>query len=92
METRRVKHTVRRAAGISWEQWHRMVVMQSLKMMVMSGVVRRADLDPPLAHLGSAEAGTEEPGGSQGSAIGMTEPSWFARMFLSREYLLRRHH
>jgi len=85
-----VKH--RRTAGISWEPWHRAVVMQSLKMMVMSGVVRRADLDPPLIHLSPAEAGTEEHGGNQDFANGTVEPSWFARMFLSRECLLRRHH
>jgi len=50
-----MKHTMRRTVGISWERWHRMFVMQSLRMMVMSGVVRRADCDPPLVHLNSCK-------------------------------------
>jgi hypothetical protein len=89
-----MKYTMRRtAAGISWEQWHRMVVMQSLQMMVMSGVVRRADLDPPLVHLNSAQGGPDrQGGGDETSTSSMAEPGWFARIFFSREYLLRHHH
>jgi hypothetical protein len=87
-----MKRPMRRTAGISWAQWHRMVVMQSLKMMVISGVVRRADRNPPLVHGDSAESGPDGQGGDQTSAGNMAEPGWLARMFLSREYLLRRHH
>ncbi len=87
-----MKHNMRWAAGISWEEWHRMVVMRSLKMMVMSGVVRRANLNPPLVHFDSAEGGSDGQGGDQPSADSLAEPGWLARMFFSREYLLRRHH
>jgi hypothetical protein len=92
MEVRSVKHNMRRTAGISWAEWHRMVVMRSLKMMVMSGVVRRADLAPPPVHPNSLEAGSDGPGGDQTSADSPAEPGWLARMFFSREHLLRRHH
>ncbi len=37
------KRTVSAKRGL----WHEAVSLQSLQMMVMSGVVRRADLDPP---------------------------------------------
>lgn len=42
-----MKYAMRRTAGIRWDRWHRMVVMKSLQMMVLSGVVRRAEVDPP---------------------------------------------
>ena len=87
-----MKHTMRRRVGISWERWHRMFVMQSLRMMVMSGVVRRADCDPPLVHLNSAQGGLDGQGGDKTSASSLAEPGWFARMFFSREYVLRHHH
>ncbi|OGW50106.1 MAG: hypothetical protein A2V62_00905 [Nitrospirae bacterium RBG_19FT_COMBO_58_9] len=84
--------TVRRTAGISWEQRHRQAVTQYLKMMVISGVVRRADLDPPLLHLSSAKIGIDPYGGDLDPDDEVEEPGWLARIFLSREYLLRRYH
>lgn len=87
-----MNRTMRRTAGISWEQWHRMVVMQSLQMMVMSGVVRRADLDPPPDRHNSAQDGPDGQGGDDTPVGGLAEPGWFARMIFSREYLLRQHH
>ncbi len=84
--------TVRRTAGISWEQWHREAVTDSLKMMVLSGVVRRADLDPPLLHQHSAKIGIDPYGGALDLDEEIEEPGWLARIFLSREYLLRRYH
>ena len=42
-----MKYPMRRTEGIRWDRWHRMVVMRSLEMMVMSGVVRRAEVNPP---------------------------------------------
>lgn len=87
-----MNRTMRRTAGISWEQWHRTVVMQSLQMMVMSGVVRRADLDPPSIQLNSAQGGPDGQGEDETSADSLAEPGWFAKMFFSREYLLRQHH
>ena len=87
-----MKRTIRRATGISWEQWHRMVMMQSLRMMVMSGVVRRADLDPPPVHLNSAQGGPVGQGGDEPSVSSVGKPGWFVRMFCSREYLLHHHH
>lgn len=41
-----MKQKGRRTAGVPWAKWHRMIVLRSLKMMVMSGVVLRADLAP----------------------------------------------
>ena len=87
-----MKRTMKRTAGISWEQWHRMVMMQSLQMMVISGVVSRADLNPPLVHLNSAQCGQDGQDGEETSAGSMAELGWFARMFFSRERLLRHHH
>jgi len=69
-----------------------MIVMQSLKMMVMSGVVRRADREPPLLHVSSTEAGTQGDRADKAPAGDPAEPGWLARIFLSREHLLRRHH
>ena len=87
-----MKRAMKRTAGISWERWHRMVVTQSLQMMVMSGVVRRADLDPPLVHLDSVQGELDGQGGEKTSAGSMAEPGWIARIFLSRDHLLRHHH
>ena len=84
--------TVRRTAGISWEQRHRQAVTDSLKMMVLSGVVRRADLDPPLLHQHSAKIGIDPYGGALDLDDEIEEPGWLARIFSSREYLLRRYH
>ena len=42
-----MKAVAKRKAGVKWDLWRRAVSFQSLQMMVMSGVVRRADLDPP---------------------------------------------
>lgn len=40
--------TVRRKPVRRWLQWRKPLSLESLKMMVLSGVVRRADLAPPL--------------------------------------------
>jgi hypothetical protein len=87
-----MKQKSRRTAGVSWKQWHRMAVLRSLKMMVISGVVRRADLDPPLVRFDSAAGGRDRQRGDRTYAGSMAEPGWLARLFFSREYLLRRHH
>jgi hypothetical protein len=87
-----MKQKGRRTAGVPWAKWHRMIVLRSLKMMVMSGVVRRADLAPPPVHPDSGEGGLDGQGEDQSSAGSMAEPGWLARMFFSREHLLRRHH
>lgn len=42
-----MKAVAKRKAGVKWDLWRRAVSFESLQMMVMSGVVRRADLDPP---------------------------------------------
>jgi hypothetical protein len=84
-----MKRTMRRTAGISWGRWHRMVVTRSLQMMVMSGVVRRADLNPPLVHLDFVRGRPDGQGGERIAAGVVAEPGWFVRMFFSRGYLLR---
>jgi hypothetical protein len=87
-----VKHSIRPTAGISREQWRRIVVARSLKMMVRSGVLRRADIDPPRVHFNPAQGGSFWQGGDETPPNTMAEPGWFARIFLSREFLLRHHH
>lgn len=41
-----MEHAKRETVGIRWDGWHRRVEMQSLRMMVMSGVVCHAAVDP----------------------------------------------
>jgi hypothetical protein len=69
-----------------------MVVTRSLQMMVRSGVLRRAELDPPLDHHESAKGGPDGQEEDQPSAGDRAESGWLARIFLSREFLLRRQH
>jgi hypothetical protein len=41
-----MKYVTRRTEGIRWDRWRRIAMIQSLRMMVLSGVVRRAELYP----------------------------------------------
>ena len=42
-----MKYAKRGTRGIHWGRWRRRMVMRSLEMLVTSGVVRRAEVDPP---------------------------------------------
>lgn len=44
---RTMSYALKRIEGICWDRRRCMVVMQSLRLMVLSGVLRRAEVDPP---------------------------------------------
>lgn len=69
-----------RTAEISREQRRRRGVMQSFQMMLLSGVVRRADRNLPLLRRIPASVEAKSWKGSNGSAANMGEAGWFARM------------
>ncbi|MDH4187932.1 MAG: hypothetical protein OEV08_13140 [Nitrospira sp.] len=87
-----MQRTVKRRGRISWGRWHHVMMLRSLQMMVMSGVVRRADLAPPPVPFDFARDGVDGPGQDETVAAPMAEPGWLARIFFSREYLVRRYH
>lgn len=80
-----MKYAMRRTKGIRWDRWHRMVVMRSLQMMVMSRVVRRAELDP-LQRLDDAAGIEADPEASLSAMlpVNLDEQSWFTRFFHRR--------
>ena len=75
-----MKHAMKRTTGIRWDRWHRMVVMRSLKLMVMNGVVRHAEVDPP-QHFDDCAGIEEDPEASVSSMppVIVDEESWFTR-------------
>ncbi|MCX5724647.1 MAG: hypothetical protein NTX84_09080 [Nitrospirae bacterium] len=73
-----------RTAEISREQRRRRGVMQSFQMMLLSGVVRRADRNPPLLRRLPVPVGAEGWKGSNGSVSKIGESGWFARVFFSQ--------
>jgi hypothetical protein len=80
-----MKHAMKRTKGIRWDRWRRMVVMQSLQLMVTSGVVRRAEMEPHRHgdHCADIEADQEA------SSLAMPpaesdEQGWFTRLFHRR--------
>lgn len=42
-----MKHTMRRTTCICLDHRRRMVLLRSMQLMVINGVVRRAEVDPP---------------------------------------------
>jgi len=78
-----VKPTAKRTTVKSWNLWRGAVSLQSLQMMVMSGVVRRADWDPPQDpvrtgywHRGAGKVTMQQEAAS--------EQGWISRMILGR--------
>lgn len=79
-----MKVVAKRKAGVKWDLWRRAVSFESLQMMVMSGVVRRADLDPPQNpgrtgywHRDAAKVAVPQESAS--------EQGWISRMILGRK-------
>ena len=69
--------------------------MRSLEMLVTSGVVRRAEVDPPqhLDECPDIETGQEALVSSM-PAVDLNAPSWFTRLFrrrVSSQYTHARH-
>ena len=79
-----MKTIVKRKVSVKWELWRGAVSLQSLQMMVMSGVVRRADLDPPQdpGRTGYWHRGKNRVNIPQESA---SEQGWISRMLLGRK-------
>jgi hypothetical protein len=78
-----VKSTVKRKAVKSWNFWRGTVSFQSLQMMVMSGVVRRADLDPPQDPVRTGYW-HREAGKVSIPQEAASEQGWISRMILGR--------
>lgn len=70
----------RRTKGIRWDRRRRMVAMRSLQLMVMNGVIRRAEVYP-LRHLDTCVDLDADPEASLSSMPNVTldEQSWFTR-------------
>jgi hypothetical protein len=80
-----MEHAMRRTDGIRWDRWHRMVVMRSLQMMVMSGVVRRAEIDPPQHLDDCANIETDPEASLSMPPVIFDEQGWFTRFVRRRE-------
>jgi hypothetical protein len=81
-----MEHAKRETVGIRWDRWHRRVVMQSLRMMVMSGVVRHAEVDPP-QHCDDHEDIETEPESAFSISlrpVSIDEQGWFTRLLCRR--------
>jgi len=87
-----MKYAMRRAKSVRWDRWHRMVVMRSLELMVMNGVVRRAEADPP-QHLDDCADVEADPEASLSSIppVNLDEQGWFTRFFRRRADVLINH-
>ena len=74
----------KRKVSAKWGLWRGAVSLQSLQMMVMSGVVRRADLDPPQdpGRTGYWHRGKNRVNIPQELA---SEQGWISRMLLGRK-------
>ena len=87
-----MRKTRKRTKGIRWNRWHRMVVLRSLQLMVMNGVVRRAEVDPPQHLDDCADIGTDpEAAFSSMPPVNLDEQGWFTRFFRRRADLLISH-
>lgn len=86
-----MKAVVQRRAGVKWNLWRRAVSFESLQMMVMSGVVRRADLDPPPnpGRTGYWHRDAPKVAVPQES---VSEQGWISRMILGRKPVSRSTH
>jgi predicted alpha/beta hydrolase len=80
-----MKHVMRRTEGIRWDRWHRMVMMRSLELMVLNGVVRSAEVDPP-QHFANRADSEAVPRASLPSfpLVQLDEQGWFTRFFRRR--------
>ena len=77
-------NTMRRTEGIRWDRWHRMAMMRSLELMVLNGVVRRAEVDPPQHPARRADIGTNPRASSSMPLVNLDKQGWFTRFFRRR--------
>ena len=87
-----MKYAMRKTKGMRWNRRRHMVMMQSLRLMVTSGVVRRAEMDPPQHRVDCAgiEADPEVSVSSM-LPVNLDEQSWFTRFFSRRAESLFTH-
>lgn len=85
MDRRASTYDARRDTGIRWDRWNRKVTMQSLQLMVMNGVVRSAEIDPPRYRAGrpDVKAKTTVPQLSIAS-VDPAGQGWFSKLFRRR--------
>ena len=87
-----MKYVMRRAKGVRWDRWHRMIVTRSLEMMVMNGVVRRAEVDPPKHFDVCADSETDsETSVAAMPPVDLHEQRWYTRFFRRRADVLISH-
>jgi hypothetical protein len=79
-----MKNTMRRTEGIRWDRWHRMAMMRSLELMVLNGVVRSAEVDPPQYPAGRAAMEVGSRASSSMPLVNLEKQSWFTRFFRRR--------
>ena len=80
-----MKYVKKGTRGIHWGRWRRRMVMRSLEMLVTSGVVRRAEVDPPQHRneYSDSEAGPEASVLSL-PAVNVDAQGWFSRLVRRR--------
>jgi hypothetical protein len=79
-----MKNTMRRTEGIRWDRWHRMAMMRSLELMVLNGVVRRAEVDPPQHPSVRSAIGMDPRPSSSIPLADLDKQGWFTRLFRKR--------
>jgi hypothetical protein len=89
-----MSYAMKRIEGICWESRRCMVVMQSLRLMVLSGVLRRAEVDPPQYLDVCAGSETDADTAASLSSVlhgSVDSQSWFTRLFHRRADLIIHH-
>jgi hypothetical protein len=82
-----MNYAMRQIEGICWDRRRCIVVMQSLRLMVLSGVLRRAEVDPPqyLDDCADSETDADIAASLSSSPLGSGDAqSWFTRLFHRR--------
>jgi hypothetical protein len=89
-----MSYAMKRIEGLCWDRRRCMVVMQSLRLMVLSGVLRRAEVDPPQYLDDCADSKTDADTVALLSSLPLSsldELSWFTRLFHRRTDVIINH-
>jgi hypothetical protein len=85
MDRRPIKYGVRRDTGIRWDRWNRKVTMHSLQLMVMNGVVRSAEIDPPRYRAGRPDVKAKTTASQLSRPpVDLAGQGWFTKLFRRR--------
>jgi hypothetical protein len=79
-----MRNAIRRTGGIRWDHWRRMAMMRSLELMVLNGVVRSAEVDPPQYPAGRAAMEAASRASSSMPLVNLEKQSWFTRFIRRR--------